>query len=303
MTLREQLLQILPDLLPKHEDDAIKGKELIARVRNVLGDQYSDHSLRSQFSFIALDPGSCLARVPNGQGYYLRNGDAETSPLQSVFGCDAKAARESNTPLHKALALAVRLYDTAGLGVLAYPVDGEESWEHPDLAAVQWPAGYFTADGVYVMESDDAEELNYCSVCVAFADGVPDGETRRAFFRSLACGQWAEKTELLLFGICDNKAELTNLAARYGVGVRCLELSESEINRLPSAADIFRMDTADAADLLVNIPQSILAQPRNRAFCAEAAAAMPAVGVVLDWANTCVQHGQLDPFAMRVAVD
>lgn len=303
MTLREQLLQILPDLLPKKEEEAIKGKELIARVRHVLGDQYSDHSLRSQFSFIALDPTTCLARVPNGQGYYLRNGEGQTSPLQSVFGCDAKATRESNTPLHKALALAVRLYDTAGLGVLAYPVDGEESWEHPDLAAVQWPTGYYTAEGVYVMESDNAEELNYCSVCVAFADGVPDEETRRAFFRALACGQWAEKTELLLFGICDNKAELTNLATRYGVGVRCLELSESEINRLPSAADIFRMETSAAADLLVDIPQSVMAQPRNRAFCPEAVAAMPEVEVVLDWAEACVQRGQLDPFEMRVAVN
>ena len=54
MSLRDKLVEILPDLLPAREEEAIKGKELIARVRAVLGDAYSDHSLRSQFSFIAL---------------------------------------------------------------------------------------------------------------------------------------------------------------------------------------------------------------------------------------------------------
>ena len=38
MGLREKLNEILPTLLPEKAEDAIKGKELIARVRAVLGD-------------------------------------------------------------------------------------------------------------------------------------------------------------------------------------------------------------------------------------------------------------------------
>ena len=52
MALREKLNKILPTLLPEKAENAIKGKELIARVRAVLGEAYSDHSLRSQFSFM-----------------------------------------------------------------------------------------------------------------------------------------------------------------------------------------------------------------------------------------------------------
>ena len=71
MSLRDKLVDILPQLLPTREEDAIKGTELIARVRAVLGNDYSDRSLRSQFSFIALEPDSFLARVENGQGYFF----------------------------------------------------------------------------------------------------------------------------------------------------------------------------------------------------------------------------------------
>ena len=89
MSLKQQLEEILPSLLPKREEDAIKGTELIARVRAILGDSYSDRSLRSQFSFIALEEDSCLARVPNGQGYYLRPSGESTSLHNILSGPSA----------------------------------------------------------------------------------------------------------------------------------------------------------------------------------------------------------------------
>ncbi len=148
MSLRERLHEILPGLLPAREEDAIKGTELIARVRSVLGETYSDRSLRSQFSLLALEPDSCLARIENGQGYYLRPAEGNGSnSLHSLFENEAEASREGHDPLHKALALAVRLYDTAGLGVFLYPVDGDESWGRPGLVGVLWPSGYWDAAG------------------------------------------------------------------------------------------------------------------------------------------------------------
>ncbi|MBQ5664616.1 MAG: hypothetical protein IIV41_01980 [Akkermansia sp.] len=177
MGLREKLNEILPTLLPERAEDAIKGKELIARVRAVLGDAYSDHSLRSQFSFIALDPDSCLARVENGQGYYLRS-EGDSPSLQNVFGGNA----EGETMLHKAMALAVRLYDTAGQGVFVYPVDDEESWGHPDLVAVQWPAGAWDDEGAYIME-EPGDTLSFRAICVGFVD---DEESCRQAFS----GHW-----------------------------------------------------------------------------------------------------------------
>ena len=46
MNLREQLRNILPDILPGDPEEAIKGTELIRLVRLRLGDDYSDATLK-----------------------------------------------------------------------------------------------------------------------------------------------------------------------------------------------------------------------------------------------------------------
>lgn len=295
MGLREKLNEILPALLPEKAEQAIKGKELIARVRAVLGDAYSDHSLRSQFSFIALDPESCLARVENGQGYYLRS-DEDAPSLQNIFGGNAGG----DTMLHRAMALAVRLYDTAGQGVFVYPVDGEESWGHPDLVAVQWPAGAWDEEGAYIMEGEQ-DELSFRAICVGFAED--EESCRQAFFRALACGQWAQECELLLLPGAANEDELTDLAARYGVGIRCLDADEPALEAMPRADEIFRLSTDDARTLLASLPQTTLARPRHRELSTRAAAAMPDTAVVLQWARGCTQRGRVESFEHRVAVN
>ena len=295
MGLREKLDEILPALLPENAESAIKGKELIARVREVLGDEYSDHSLRSQFSFMVLDADSCLARVENGQGYYLRT-EGDEPNLQNIFGGNA----EGETSLHKAMALAVRLYDTAGQGVFVYPVEEDESWGHPDLVAVQWPAGAWDEDGAYIMEGDE-EELSFRAICVGFAED--EDSCRQAFFRALACGQWAQECELLLLPGAANEDELTDLATRYGVGIRCLDADEEALAEMPRADEIFRLSTDEARTLLATLPQTTLARPRHRALSARAAAAMPDTAVVLQWARGCTARGRVESFEHRVAVN
>lgn len=301
MSLREKLNEILPTLLPEREADAIKGKELIARVRAVLGDAYSDHSLRSQFSFIALDPESCLARVPNGQGYYLRPTDDNTS-LQQMFDGSSEASPEGEDYLNKIVALMVRLFDTAGMGVFVYPVDGEESWEHPDIVAVQWPAGRRSDDGAYIPEStNNTPTAAYRSICLGM--GGTAEECRRAFFRTLACGRWAEQSELLLISGCENADELADLAITYGVGIRCLDLDEDDLEALPRADELFRMNETAARQLLGNIPQHTLAHPRPNMFSARAAQNLPDTAVVRQWAQDCLNRGRIEPYEMRVAVN
>lgn len=295
MGLREKLNEILPALLPENAESAIKGKELISRVRAVLGNDYSDHSLRSQFSFMVLDADSCLARVENGQGYYLRT-EGDEPNLQNVFGGNA----EGETALHKAMALAVRLYDTAGQGVFVYPVEEEESWGHPDLVAVQWPAGAWDEEGAYIMEGD-AEELSFRAICVGFAED--EDSCRQAFFRALACGQWAQECELLLLPGAANEDELTDLATRYGVGIRCLDADEEALAEMPRADEIFRLSTDEARTLLATLPQTTLARPRHRVLSARAAAAMPDTAVVLQWARGCTSRGRVESFEHRVAVN
>lgn len=301
MSLRDKLVEILPDLLPAREEEAIKGKELIARVRAVLGDAYSDHSLRSQFSFIALEPDSCLARVENGQGYYLRT--EETAPsLHNMFESEAEASREGHDPLHKALALAVRLYDTAGMGVFVYPLEDEESWEHPDLVAVQWPAATTDETGALVFEPADSPTPYLRAVCVCIE---PDAEScRRAFFRTLACSLCTQEAELLIVGDEPHMpTELTRLASLYGVGIRAISANVAEENALPRADEIFRADAADARGLLSELPQLTLAHPRHQQHTALPESHLPATSAAKQWALCCINKGRVEAYEMRVAVN
>lgn len=301
MSLRDKLVEILPDLLPTREEEAIKGKELIARVRAVLGDAYSDHSLRSQFSFIALEPDSCLARVANGQGYYLRT-EASAPSLHNMFENEAKASREGKDPLHKALALAVRLYDTTGMGVFVYPLEDEESWEHPDLVAVQWPAGSMDESGAYVMQESADPTAHLRAVCVCID---ADAEScRRAFFRTVACALCAHEAELLIIGDAPEAAdELCRLSSLYGVGVRVVSAELADDTALPGADLIFRAQEADARDLLADLPQLTLAHPRHRQEPLLPQHHLPATAAAMHWAQSCIAKGRVEAYELRVAVN
>lgn len=299
MNLRDKLREILPDILPRREQDAIKGKELIARVRSVLGDEYSDGSLRTQFSLLALEADTCLVRIPNGQGYYLRSAGDPLPSLHDVFAHQPTGA-EAENPLHRAIALAVRYYDTAGMSVCAYPV-GEESWSHPDLVAVQWPAGCWGADGAYVMEPGDSP-ATLRAVCVGVGLGGSPEACRQAFYRSMACGQWAQEAELLLIGPAgEAAAELERLAAQYGVGVRCLAAPELP-GELPPAETIFRAGGDEARELLTTLPQVSLAHPRYRERPTQPLAEVPEVQLVHEWVQQCMARGRVEPYERRVAL-
>ena len=81
MSLRTQLSDILPSLLPHNPSEAIKGTELIRLVRMQLSGNYSDASLRYHFSIMSCDPASPIAKVEKGQGYYRR-----TAPVPALSG-------------------------------------------------------------------------------------------------------------------------------------------------------------------------------------------------------------------------
>ncbi len=119
MSLRSQLEELLPELLPSDPAQAIKGTELIRLVRLRLGEEYSDASLRYHFSFMASDPDSEIAKVERGQGYYRRQRDrggksAARGLLPLFLGEGESDALNCRA---RALALAVRQYDTTGRGV------------------------------------------------------------------------------------------------------------------------------------------------------------------------------------------
>ncbi len=295
MNLHDKLKEILPTLLPRRAEDAVKGNELINRVRGALGkEHYSDGTLRTQFSLLALEEDTCLARVPGGQGYYLRRAGEPLPGLQQIMH-DAPA----ETPLHRAIAMAIRLYDTTGLSVFAYPI-AEESWSHPDLVAVQWPAGCWGEDGCYRMKPRHAQDrATYSAVCVSLCQD--EESLRRDFFRTLSCGEWAEKSEMLLVGNHpDATCDAARLGTLYGVGVRCISVPPEA---LPHADELLRMDASAVQELIAQLPQNTFATPVCRTHPMVDAEKLPDVLPVLQWVQQCVQRGRVEAYERRVAVN
>ena len=298
MNLHDILLKLLPELLPRRAQDAIKGKELIRLVRERLGDTYSDGTLRTHFSLIALEEESCLARIPGGQGYYLRpEADAPQPTLQELL---TEPNTRDDTSQHRALALAIRLYEIAGLGVFAFPV-GEESWLHPDLVAVHWPAGEWGRDGAYTMLQDDRRVPVYRAICISSSQDDEEG-CRRAFFRALSCGVWAQEAELLIVGreAEQTAATLLHQAERFGVGLRCLS-AEGIPDALPRAEELLRMPRPDMEKLLLSLPSICLTEPRRSPAIPAADHARPQLQAVLSWAEQCVARGRVEPYERCIA--
>ena len=146
-----------------------------------------------------------------------------------------------------------------------------------------------------------AEDPSFRAICVGFAED--EDSCRQAFFRALACGQWAQECELLLLPGAANEDELTDLATRYGVGIRCLDADEDALAEMPRADEIFRLSTDDARTLLASLPQTTLARPRHKQLSPRAAAAMPDTAVVLNWAQGCTTRGRVEAYEHRVAVN
>ena len=98
MSLRSQLEELLPELLPSDPAQAIKGTELIRLVRLRLGEEYSDASLRYHFSFMASEPDSEIAKVERGQGYYRRMRERGRAARSQRGFCPCFSGKTTRTP-------------------------------------------------------------------------------------------------------------------------------------------------------------------------------------------------------------
>lgn len=314
MSLRSQLEEVLPDLLPVNPREAIKGTELIRLVRMRLGEEYSDASLRYHFSFMAAEPDSGIAKVERGQGYYRRiqsrpSGLPSRGLLPLFLGEDGQ--QDSVSLRARALALVVRQYDTTGRGVFVFsPGEGGPSWNKPELAVVDWPEGEWDTSSLIFDRSAlerrrmvGAPMIEIQSVCVAY---MPEaGDCRREFFRTLSTSSWSQSGELVIVGEMPDDAEvaeLRRLASEFGIGVICMEVSEDRLAEMPGAEEIFRADDAHCAALLTGLDPVRLAAGRSRPRGAEMGEVVSGeFGALFDWLTACLERGRVEEYEFRVS--
>jgi hypothetical protein len=290
MSLRKQLSDILPTLLPPNPADAIKGTELIRLTRLQLNGNYSDASLRYHFSIMSCDPASPIAKVEKGQGYYRRS-----APLPALSGAqelialtqgrldDLTAADQDlvdNTMLRirKFRAVVTRYYEINGRFPFAFreafaknaPISN--LWKFPELVLVDWETGG---------APDEEMSLDGSMLDLKQRLGIPPFRLHAArlriqpslqiyredFFQTLAASMWAQGGELIYAAPIEDEAladSLRRLSATYGVGVVSFGLTPDALDELPRPANILNAHPRETEAIMAKLEINRIASPRSR---------------------------------------
>lgn len=290
MSLRNQLSEILPALLPGNPSDSLKGTELIRLTRLQLNGSYSDASLRYHFSIMSCDPASPIAKVEKGQGYYRRSaalpalsGAQELLALTQGRLDDLTAADHDMVDLamlriRKFRAVVTRYYEINGRFPFAFrKAFGKESpisnlWKYPELVLVDWETGG-SAD----------EEMSLDETMLAFKQRLgispfnlhaarlrvqPSLLTyREDFFQTLAVSMWAQGGELIYAAPIEDEAlaeSLRRLSANFGVGVTSFGLTTEALDDLPRPAQILNAHPRETEAIMAKLEINRIATPRHR---------------------------------------
>lgn len=249
MNLREQLKEILPNVLPKSPAESIKGTKLIEMVKRKLSHGYSDATLRYHFSVMSCDPTSPIAKVEQGQGYFLRTARHELlrprQPRLHQESLEGFPDGGSESPEHlwakfqafyeryanqdRAFSFPVR-HEDAEVG---QQDDVSYGWAVPDGVVVSWRSGQLSESGVkLVPELLCLEQPSFNLTSTKVTVSVNADNYRHEFFQALSNGAWAHASELVVATeILDDYIieDLRRLSNRFGVGVSYFSLSEQQI--------------------------------------------------------------------------
>jgi hypothetical protein len=290
MSLRTQLTDILPTLLPGNPGDAIKGTELIRLTRLQLTGNYSDASLRYHFSIMSCDPASPIAKVEKGQGYYRRS-----APLPALSGAqelvaltqgrlddlttaDQDMVDETMLRIRKFRAVVTRYYEINGRFPFAFrKAFGKDSpisnlWKYPELVLVDWETG-----------GSPDEEMSLDETMLSFKQRLgiapfklhaarlriqPSLQTyREDFFQTLAVSMWAQGGELVYAAPIEDEAladGLRRLSAAFGVGVVSFGLTPESLDELPRPANILNAHPRETEAIMAKLDINRIAAPRTR---------------------------------------
>jgi uncharacterized protein len=265
MNLRDQLREILPEILPGQPTEAIKGTELIRLVKYRLRQEYSDATLRYHFSILCADPSSPIAKVDQGQGYYLRamrvatldDARALAAAGFAQSGLDLfQSGREmvdlARARMSKVRALFLRAASADARFPYALPPtpSPESLWKFPDVALVDWELEEAGENGLRL--SHDLLELKmslgvqpFSVASVRLVMAVSYDNVRELFFQALSSSRWAHTGELVVgAAITDEQLaeDLRRLGGQYGIGVSSLGLDLEALDDIADDTAIARLE-------------------------------------------------------------
>ena len=290
MSLRTQLSDILPSLLPGNPVDSIKGTELIRLTRLQLSGDYSDASLRYHFSIMSCDPGSPIAKVEKGQGYYRRSAPLPAlsgaqellaltqGRLDDLTSADSDVVDSAMMRIRKFRAVVTRYFEINGRFPFAFrqafAKDSPLSnlWKFPELVLVDWETGG---------SPDEEMSLDETMLSLKQRLGIapfqlhtarlriqPSLQTyREDFFQTLAVSMWAQGGELIYAAPIEDEAlakSLRQLSATFGVGVTSFGLTADALDELPGPANILNAHPRETEAIMGKLDINRLSMSRSR---------------------------------------
>ncbi len=285
MNLRDQLKEILPALLPSNPADAVKGTELIGLAKMRLRQEYSDATLRYHFTIMCSDPGSPIAKVEQGQGYYLRrhhSGGAAATMTQARLNMftetDSDVLGRAATRLQRLRAVFAR--EAAGAGGFPFLFDAsfeqnaalENVWKCPDAVVAGWGSGEIRGEDLVL----DAGEMKLKSAlgvapstlrAVKFRLEVTARSWREDFYQTLSATRWAHTGELVIASaIVDEQLadELRRLGTEHGIGISTCGLELDTLDELRPHYQIADMTAREFEALQLRFRRQRLTTARLR---------------------------------------
>ena len=285
MSLRHQLNTALPEILPASPQDAIKGTELIRLVRMRLDGNYSDASLRYHFSIMSCDPGSAIAKVEKGQGYYRRTATvpalAGAQELLSMtqgrlddLGSDQEAVDLAMLRVKKFRAIVHRwcAINRRHPFVFREPFKATSPmgnlWKFPEVMLVDWEGAGEEESSNAILRLKQTLSLPPFHLCAGRLRIQANIHTfREDFFQALSASVWANSGELFYATRIDDEAlteSFRKLNATFGVGVTSFGLSLEQLDDLPRPAHILNAHPRETEALMERLDINRVAAAHTR---------------------------------------
>tara|TARA_B100000927_G_scaffold142372_1_gene114798 strand:+ start:8902 stop:9894 length:993 start_codon:yes stop_codon:yes gene_type:complete len=326
MSLRQQLTDILPTILPSSPKEATKGTELIRLVRLRLEGDYSDASLRYHFSIMSCDPASPIAKVEKGQGYYRRAAPVPAlSGAQDLlsmtqgrlddFAGDLGAVDHILQRIRKFRAAATRYCEVNGR--FPYPFRDALTrdsplgnlWKFPDMVVVDWEGGE-PADQLLNLDPETLALKSGLGIPPYRIQSVtlrlvPNLELfREEFFQALSVSSWCQGGELFYAGPIEDEAladALRQLSNRFGIGITTFGLTAEMLDELPGPEHILNAQPRETEALMERFDVRRIASPRLKDHLDWASldairSDNEEVRRLFRWLTECIETEQVRPF-------
>lgn len=280
MNLREQLRILLPEILPDDPELAIKGTELIRMVRLRLAGDYSDATLRYHFSILSYDSTSPIAKVDQGQGYYLRQVRLPADGALENYLLFGGATGDAQVSRHLRL---LAIYERLGGLRSQHPfrLNGRDGgmpevkghWDIPDIVTAEWDmetgpgdVPRFDLPMLHLRRHLGGPEAVVTGVQLKC--GVNLDNYTAEFFQTLSATRWTLQSEMVIAEPLSDEAlveALRSLGNQFGVGISSLGIHTAQLDDLPPAADLAAMSAAEFESVQGKLRLQRLTAPQLRA--------------------------------------